>query len=35
MLPWEVPHVIGKSFNLQGVELDAMTHLNLSFLFSR
>ena len=35
MLPWAVPYVIGKSFDMQGVELDAVTHLTLSFLYSR
>ena len=28
-------YVMGKSFDMQGVELDAVTHLALSFLFSR
>ena len=35
VLPWGVPYVMGKSFDMQGVELDAVTHLTLSFLFSR
>ena len=35
MLPWAVPCVMEKSFDIQGVEPDALTHFTLSFLFSR
>ena len=35
MLPWAVPYVLEKYFNMQGVELDAIKHLPIRFLFSR